>query len=91
MNWFAQLRVAGHRRGRRRVSPEALKERRETAIKEKISLWYVYFLELSNGDIYVGSTDDLRRRLHLISKAVSFPRANTCRQFFARMWRLQMK
>jgi putative endonuclease len=25
-------------------------------------LWYVYFLELSNGDIYVGSTDDLRRR-----------------------------
>jgi predicted GIY-YIG superfamily endonuclease len=22
---------------------------------------YVYFLELSNGDIYVGSTDDLRR------------------------------
>jgi putative endonuclease len=26
-------------------------------------LWYVYFLELSNGDIVVGSTDDLRRRL----------------------------
>jgi putative endonuclease len=26
-------------------------------------LWYVYFLELSNGDIYVGSTNDLRRRL----------------------------
>jgi putative endonuclease len=25
-------------------------------------LWYVYFLELNNGDIYVGSTDDLRRR-----------------------------
>jgi putative endonuclease len=25
-------------------------------------LWYVYFLELRNGDIYVGSTDDLRRR-----------------------------
>jgi putative endonuclease len=25
-------------------------------------LWYVYFLELSNGDIYVGSTNDLRRR-----------------------------
>jgi predicted GIY-YIG superfamily endonuclease len=23
---------------------------------------YVYFLELKNGDIYVGSTDDLRRR-----------------------------
>jgi predicted GIY-YIG superfamily endonuclease len=26
-------------------------------------LWYVYFLELNNGDIYVGSTNDLRRRL----------------------------
>ncbi len=26
-------------------------------------MWYVYFLELSNGDIYVGSTDDLRRRV----------------------------
>jgi predicted GIY-YIG superfamily endonuclease len=26
-------------------------------------LWYVYFLELSNGDIYVGSTNDLRRRM----------------------------
>jgi predicted GIY-YIG superfamily endonuclease len=25
-------------------------------------VWYVYFLELSNGDIYVGSTNDLRRR-----------------------------
>ena len=25
-------------------------------------MWYVYFLGLSNGDIYVGSTDDLRRR-----------------------------
>ena len=27
-------------------------------------MWYVYFLELSNGDIYVGSTNDLRRRFH---------------------------
>ncbi len=26
-------------------------------------MWYVYFLELSNGDIYVGSTPDLKRRL----------------------------
>jgi len=26
-------------------------------------MWYVYFLELRNGDIYVGSTDDLRRRI----------------------------
>jgi predicted GIY-YIG superfamily endonuclease len=25
-------------------------------------VWYVYFLELRNGDIYVGSTNDLRRR-----------------------------
>jgi putative endonuclease len=26
-------------------------------------MWYVYFLELSNGNIYVGSTDDLKRRV----------------------------
>ena len=26
-------------------------------------MWYVYFLELNNGDIYVGSTNDLRRRV----------------------------
>ena len=26
-------------------------------------MWYVHFLALSNGDVYVGSTDDLRRRL----------------------------
>jgi len=25
-------------------------------------VWYVYFLELKNGDIYVGSTPDLKRR-----------------------------
>jgi putative endonuclease len=25
-------------------------------------VWYVYFLETSNKDIYVGSTNDLRRR-----------------------------
>jgi len=25
-------------------------------------MWYVYFLELANGDIYVGSTNDLNRR-----------------------------
>lgn len=25
-------------------------------------MWYVYFLELNNGDIYVGSTNDLKRR-----------------------------
>jgi putative endonuclease len=27
-------------------------------------LWYVYFLELKNADIYVGSTNDLRRRVN---------------------------
>ncbi|MGE0668400.1 MAG: GIY-YIG nuclease family protein [Sphingomonadales bacterium] len=26
-------------------------------------MWYVYFLQLSNGDIYVGSTKDLKRRI----------------------------
>lgn len=26
-------------------------------------MWYVYFLRLANGDIYVGSTNDLRRRV----------------------------
>ena len=25
-------------------------------------MWYVYFLRLSNGDVYVGSTNDLKRR-----------------------------
>ena len=25
-------------------------------------MWYVYFLKLSNGDMYVGSTNDLKRR-----------------------------
>ena len=24
-------------------------------------MWYVYFLRLSDGDVYVGSTNDLRR------------------------------
>lgn len=31
-------------------------------------MWYVYFLELSNGDIYVGSTSDLKRRFTSHSK-----------------------
>jgi predicted GIY-YIG superfamily endonuclease len=26
-------------------------------------MWYVYFLELANADIYVGSTNDLTRRI----------------------------
>ena len=25
-------------------------------------MWYVYFLQLNNNDIYVGSTNDLKRR-----------------------------
>jgi len=25
-------------------------------------MWHVYFLQLKNGDIYVGSTNDLKRR-----------------------------
>jgi putative endonuclease len=42
-------------------------------------MWYVYFLELSNGDIYVGSTDDLRRRIashqqvHFVSTSKYLP------------------
>ncbi len=42
-------------------------------------MWYVYFLELNNGDIYVGSTDDLRRRVashrsgHVISTSKYLP------------------
>ena len=42
-------------------------------------MWYVYFLELSNGDIYVGSTDDLRRRVkshndgHVVSTKAYLP------------------
>jgi predicted GIY-YIG superfamily endonuclease len=41
-------------------------------------VWYV-FLELSNGDIYVGSTDDLRRSVashqqsHIISTSKHLP------------------
>jgi predicted GIY-YIG superfamily endonuclease len=36
---------------------------------------YVYFLELINGDIYVGSTDDLRRRVegHVVSTSKFLP------------------
>jgi predicted GIY-YIG superfamily endonuclease len=39
------------------VPPEAPQERREA-----FTIWYVYFLQLKNGDVYVGSTNDLRRR-----------------------------
>jgi predicted GIY-YIG superfamily endonuclease len=36
-------------------------------------MWYVYFLELRNGDIYVGSTPDLKRRFteHQDGRALS--------------------
>jgi putative endonuclease len=27
-------------------------------------MWYVYFIELRNKDLYVGSTNDLRRRFN---------------------------
>ncbi len=42
-------------------------------------MWYVYFLQLGNGDIYVGSTNDLRRRIashsrgHVDSTRVNLP------------------
>jgi predicted GIY-YIG superfamily endonuclease len=28
-------------------------------------MWYVYFLQLNNNDVYVGSTNDLKRRFSL--------------------------
>ena len=42
-------------------------------------MWYVYFLKLSNGDIYVGSTNDPRRRFkshqdgHVLSTKAYLP------------------
>lgn len=42
-------------------------------------MWYVYFLRLENGDIYVGSTNDLKRRVasheagHVISTKALLP------------------
>jgi len=42
-------------------------------------MWYVYFLKLANNDIYVGSTDDLKRRFsshqsgHVISTKAYLP------------------
>lgn len=42
-------------------------------------MWYVYFLQLGNGDIYVGSTSDLRRRVkshndgHVVSTRTLLP------------------
>jgi predicted GIY-YIG superfamily endonuclease len=36
-------------------------------------MWYVYFLRLKNADIYVGSTNDLRRRFaeHRSARVIS--------------------
>lgn len=42
-------------------------------------MWYVYFLEMNNGSFYVGSTNDLKRRLeshqsgHVISTKAYLP------------------
>ncbi len=42
-------------------------------------MWYVYFLQLSNGDIYVGSTNDPKRRFsshqagHVLSTKAYLP------------------
>ena len=42
-------------------------------------MWHVYFLELSHGDVYVGATDDLRRRVashqqgHVVSTSKYLP------------------
>lgn len=42
-------------------------------------MWYVYFLQLNNSDIYVGSTDDLKRRFsshqagHVLSTKAFLP------------------
>ncbi|MCQ8871083.1 GIY-YIG nuclease family protein [Mesorhizobium sp. LMG17149] len=33
-------------------------------------MWYVYFLQLHNGDVYVGSTNDLRRRFESHQQAL---------------------
>jgi len=41
-------------------------------------MWYVYFLKLSNNDIYVGSTNDLRRRVNLTTMVMFSPRNPIC-------------
>jgi putative endonuclease len=38
--------------------PKLQKERREAGV-----VWYVYFLRLNNNDLYVGPSNDLRRRV----------------------------
>ena len=43
-------------------------------------MWYVYFLRLSNDDLYVGSTNDLRRRVatHSAGRVASTARYQPC-------------
>ncbi|MGB3448557.1 MAG: GIY-YIG nuclease family protein [Xanthobacteraceae bacterium] len=42
-------------------------------------MWHIYFLQLNNNDIYVGSTNDLRRRFashqagHVLSTKANLP------------------
>lgn len=45
----------------RKATAQGDRPKRSSAQGDSL-LWYVYFLELSNGDIYVGSTNDLKRR-----------------------------
>jgi GIY-YIG catalytic domain len=35
-------------------------------------MWYVYFLEVTNGNIYAGSTNDLQRRFAFSSTWACF-------------------
>jgi GIY-YIG catalytic domain len=51
-------------------------ERRETVT----AVWYVYFLELANSDVYVGSSNDLRRRFKSIRMGKSSQHAIHCRR-----------
>jgi len=44
-------------------------------------VWYVYFLEPGNKDIYVGSTGDLRRRFQSHEKDKQTLRDLICLQF----------
>ena len=48
-------------------------------------MWHVYFLELTNGDIYVGSTNDLRRRFNSHQTDKSFQLASCCLRFSSPM------
>ena len=70
------LRVAGHPETDR---AKGVSRSSEGAQGDWCRMWYVYFLELSNGDVYVGSTDDLRRRVashqqgHVVSTSKYLP------------------